>query len=1352
MPHSCTTIYQRRMKISIRLLLLLIFSVANASFAFAERALEPSFEHIAVEEGLSNYNVDNVSQDSLGYLWIGTSRGLNRYDGQEFKHYLFDNESLEQGLTHDMITQVLCARNYVFVRTQRGVVVLNQRTDKWINITSNRLIGEFFEYNDKVYCVFSQDVYVYDFDQDKIVKAPEFSQHKVKRLVASNDEFLWFIGSEMKTLFCYDKHLELRREIAVKEGLFRQSPLVFNQHLVVSQDDGIQFHKIVEHELQAQPDRTLKQVANNYVSQLLCMNDNVLAVATMGGGIFLYDFGNNSTVQVHSNDKVSSLNSDFIKNLFLDVDGNFWVSTFDKGLNVDYNEQNKFNTERDLNLKTRNNFINCIVSNTYNGDLLFGTRMSGIISKKKGQDHHLNHVLEGAGLGSVISIFEASDSKLWIGGIEKLIVYDQKKKRLVKVENYDELKHIENITEVDGKIYLVSETYGLRVYSLDGNFLSSVAAKIYGMNQLIHSSSSKSYLCSIRSGLYTYDRVTKRLSHVKILQHGEVFDWEGAVCLNLQNDSTLWVGTLSWGLLKVNLQTLECENYTKNDGLTGNDVTAIEIDGKGRLWLSTSDGLSCMYVEGEFRNFSAHEGVGNFQFHRRSSLQIADNYIYFGGNNGLSYFDPSRIILNQALEGKIILESLHSQGEEIKSGDATGILATSLPYTQSLVLPYNYANFSISYTLPQVFAHDQLKYAFKLEGWDSEWQQSSGSQTIYYTNLPAGKYTFKVKACRGSSLWSTPRTLDLELKSAPWFTWWAYLFYVVLVISIVSIIFMLALYRKSARNRLVSEQNEHQRENEVNEMKHRFFTNISHELRTPLTIIHAISNITVQELNTEESTFHFLRNLRLNTERLKRLVDQLLTFRNLERDTLEIAISQQHIERVIKKVVEPFELFTQQKKVTFSAECLLTKNSCAIDRDKFEKILNNLLDNAIKYTPTGGAVELKVQELSFSDAIAQGWDIAQEIDASKDMYLLCQVSDSGIGIDPSALAHIFDRYYKASSNVDYSGTGIGLNFVKRLIDLQQGQIRAESEPGEGTCISFILPLVAAEEDECDDDSADNSFSDEPNYVHTEPMKIDIPESLKGKTLLIIEDDISLNNLLYKTYEDVFKVYSAYNSHEGLILAKNTFPDLIISDVMMGEVDEGLKFCAAIKNDPHISHIPVILLTARTEKSQILEGYSYGADAYVTKPFDLQILNSRVLSLIENRQRLQRDMFSNALPKAENKENYNQNDIVFIKKINEIIFEQYKNPDFNIASLSRNLLISRSAFYKKFTQVTKLTPNDYLRKYRIKKAVELMANDEYSITQIVDLVGFNSRSGFYSSFKKEKNMTPSEFIKSTQTAQ
>lgn len=1307
---------------------------------------DASFEHIAVESGLSNYNAGTISQDSLGYLWIGTSRGLNRYDGEEFKHYLFDPESPEQGIPHDMILNVLCAKNHVFVLTTRGVVVLNQKTDKWHKIASNRSIVDFKEYNGKVYFIFNRRIYYYDFQLGELVKDPKFEAYDVFRFIDSNDGRFWFASEAFRRAMAYDQQLQLCVDIDLRDRHVLQKPVVFNDYFIAKQRGGVFLYQIDDNKLIRKPSAALKPLASAKISRFFPLSDEVLAIATMGEGLFLYQVKENRLDRFHTQDGVSSLGSDFIKNLYLDADQNFWVSTFDKGLNVDYNEHNKFNPSRDLNLKTENHFINCIVYSNYKQDLLFGSRKSGIISQKMGTDLYVNKLLKKQNIESVISIFEDSQSKLWIGGIEDIFLYDQETRVLKKLPHSSRIKHVEGATELDGKVYLASETNGISVYSLEGKYLYAIASDVFGINQLIHLSPAKSYFCSIRYGLYSLNCQTKTYERLELLKNGQNFDWEGAVCLQLQGESTLWIGTLSWGLVKVDLNTLECITYSKNDGLPGNDVTAIELDDNGHLWLSTSDGISCMYDDGKFSNFSAYVGVGNYQFHRRSSLKMDDGMIFFGGNNGLTYFNPNQIDHKQELKGKVVLESLSSRGNEVKPHDATGILSTSLPYTHSLSFDYDYTNFSIKFTLPHLFAHEQIKYAYKLEGLDKDWHESLGAQSIYYTNLPAGKYIFAVKASRGSNVWTEQTLIPIELKRAPWFRWWAFLIYFIIVLSIISVIFMLTFSRKVAKANLDNEQKEHKRENEINEMKHRFFTNISHELRTPLTIIHAISDVKAHELNSSDKVSYFLKNLHLNTERLKRLVDQLLTFRNLERDTLHLDICRQDLRFIVERVVEPFQLFTEQKNITFSMHCELIEKPYAVDRDKIEKILNNLLDNAIKYTPRGGKVKLSVREVSLAEALEQEWDVLQTIEAQYDAYILFEVCDSGIGIEADALKHIFDRYYKASSNIDYSGTGIGLNFVKRLIDLYQGKIRANSTVGEGTCFSFIIPRYTDETAyPIAKDQVENTV-DEEAIETIEQSKVEIPEAYTGRTLLIVEDDIALNNLLCKSYENLFKVYSAYDSHEGMILAKNKFPDLIISDVMMGEVDEGLKFCTSIKKDPHISHIPVVLLTARTEKDQIVEGYSCGADAYMTKPFDIQVLSSNIVSLLENRDRLQKDMLTTSLPKKESKDNYNQNDIVFIKKINEVISKQYTNPKFNIASLSRELLVSRSAFYNKFTQVTKLSPNDYLRKYRINKAIELMIEDQYSITQIVEMVGFNSRSGFYSSFKKEKNMTPTEFMK------
>lgn len=1322
----------------ISILLFLFFALR----LYALDLVSPSFENVAVESGLSNYNVGSISQDSSGYLWIATSRGLNRYDGENFTNFFFDPDFPEQGVPHDMILNVYCAQHRIFVRTNRGTVVYNQQTDKWHKIASGKSIMDIIEYNHKIYVVFNKKICLYDCDVDQLVTDPHFNNISILRIINSNDDLLWVLSGNMREIFCYDENLRLRRTIPLASGFLRNIPYVFNNKLMIKRGNGLFTYDIVENRLEHSASPTLRGIVG--VSSLLALDDNILAITTMGDGLYFYHAKDDSLEHVYYGDGVSKLSSDLLRNAFLDQDKNLWISTFDKGIDIAYQHPNKFNEDRALNVKTKNNFINCILESRFNNDLLFGTRRSGILSRQH-DNSYMNKMLDQYDHGAIISIFEDTENKLWIACSQCLIVYDQRLKKCLEIECFLDFPHVYNITQHGNKIYMLSEVDGIMIYDLQGKFLDHLATDISGVNEIIHCDSSQSYFCSINTGLYSLNRDSKEIHNLNLVRGGKEFDWEGAVTLVQQSDSILWLGTLSWGLLRVNRNTLESIAYTKNDGLPCNDITAIEIDDDGRLWLSTSNGLACMHDEGVFFNYSAHDGIGNYQFHRRSSLHTSDGYFFFGGNNGLTYFHPSNISFDQELKQHVIFEEISCNGQRLHTTDDTHILTKSIGYTKAITLPYRFANFSLAYTIPEPFAHDEIKYAYKLEGWDDQWHETKGGQPLYYSNLSAGDYTLLVKASRRYSAWSIPTSLAIHLEVAPWKSWWAYSLYALLIMMIIGLFFRMVMHRNLAQTKLLTEQNEHKRIDELNEMKHRFFTNISHELRTPLTIIHTIASVNSEELNSKESVANFLRNLRLNTERLLRLVDQLLTFRNLEKNALKLEVVEYNITDVIDHVIEPFLLFTQQKKLKFSVNYELEHNQCAFDRDKLEMILNNLLDNAIKYTSPGGSVLLEISEFSPDQVLDRGWDIFQEIDNEYCAYLQCSIVDTGIGIDAESLDHIFDRYYKASSNLDYSGTGIGLNFVKRLTELHKGQIRAESELGVGTTISVLLPLDSASL--VSSEKTDDTCSEKEVYSTDLPIDVNVPECFKDKILLIVEDDVPLNNYLVKTFSKVFKVFNAYNSHEGLILAKNTFPDIIVSDVMMTEVDEGLKFCNRIKEDAYISHIPILLLTARTQKNQIVEGFAHGADAYVTKPFDITILTSNIVSLLENRARLQADMFKNELPKKVEDKQYNQNDIVFIKKINEIINEHYEDPKFNIASLSRDLLMSRSALYKKFTQITKLSPNEYLRKFRIKKSIELMKQNELSITQIVEKVGFSSRSGFYSSFKKEKDMTPSDYMKS-----
>jgi len=1323
----------------------------------------PIFENIALKEGLSNYHITSLCQDSIGYLWIGTGRGLNRYDGTSFRHYFFSPDESVDGLPNDYIEVVEYCNNHIFVFTRRGTAILNQETNIWtsLNTPGNNSDGrtkgnkiyenEVLVLQDRIFTIGNDSISEYDFVQNKFTLSGFFTSVKASSFIQSDDHFLWILSEDKKKVYRCDltsnqvMHIKLD-DLNIPEIIIAR---IINNQLIL-----MTTHEIYALELSDKKDDINKfsilfQSANeNYYSTVKKWDRNSALISSGTIGLNIY---NTQTGEwKHIERSISLLSNSMIKTIFKDRDENLWIGTFNKGLDVYYRKQARFNYDAGLNELTEGEFINYIVYNPYKNELLFGSRTRGLLSDNSGEKNIVNDRIKRFGLTNIIAMLIDSGNKLWMAGFgnDEPLIYDQINDRVIRLENHEVLRQIAYLSEYGGEIYLISRVDGIYVYDLEGRFKKFMAKSVTGISQLLHIGKDILF-CSILSGLYRYDRNTEEITHITLYEGGKELEWDGAVCMKQESDSIIWVGTSSWGLIKVNLNNFEGKMYTTSDGLPCNDVTAIEIDDNGYLWLSTSYGISCMYEEGKFNNFADYEGVGNFQFHRRSSLFSNEGIIYFGGNDGLSYYNPNEIEINKKMEKKPILERLNVQNFEVRSNDETKILSRSLPFTSQIELSYRFTDFSIDFTTTEFLAHKQIQYAYRLENWDDDWRVVNNQQNASYSNLPPGRYKFEVKARRGSGIWSDVSALPIRIKPAPWKTWWAYLFYFSVLTGLVSLFFRLRFRNKMALRNLEIEQNEHRRETEINEMKIRFFTNISHELRTPLSMVYDLTSMNPQDLYKKDELTHFLAHVKINIGRLKRLVEQLLVFRKLEEDTLSIEIRPTNLQHTLNSIVSNIDYYARQRNINLFYEYNLGGEHYAIDGDKIEKILYNLLHNALKYTREDGTIMIIADHISDKDIEKVFSPSSEEINGQQD-YIMFEITDSGIGISEHDLPHIFERYFKAASKSDYSSTGIGLNFVKRLVDLQNGLIKAESTLGKGTTFFIALPLFDVEDrGETEEDMV--QVPDWEKEFDLQPFSIDLPEEFREKKILILEDDIALNTHLKKNFESHLKVYTAYNSDEALAVVKNVFPDIIISDVMMREEDEGLTFCETIKNDSLYSHIPIILLTARSDDVQIKEGFMKGADIYVTKPFSLQLLTSQIISLLQNRTRLQQHFFKGEFDQDAVKRDYNTQDLTFIKKVNTIIETNYNNPKFNVVELSKDMAINRTGFYQKFTQITNLSPSDYLRKYRIEKAVQLLYEHKISIVSIGDEVGFSSRGGFFNAFKKEKGMTPSEFLKKAAAA-
>lgn len=1322
----------------------------------------PDFENIAIEQGLSNFNVSSICQDSLGYLWIGTARGLNRYDGSTFKQFLFSPEGDAPGIPYNFIDAAIHCNNHIFVNTRNGSVVYNLKSGTWQSISDGAPVSDMMEIGNRAFFIKEDALFEYNFQISKLEKCEFLNNLNISWFIPSDDRRLWSISSDFNKLYSYEfESNELVAndlgDVIPIQGAFHE---IIDQTLFLSAESGLKITRTSSDGRILNGTSTLfsefkgTSLLSFFLSVERWDSDRVL-ICSFDQGLHMYDLPTGTLTKITREE--SGLGSKLLKKLFKDRDGNLWVGTFDKGIEVYYAKQNDFNFDKQLNTLSHEEFVNSIAWNDYIDALVLGTRTQGVLSSNEGFKNLINSKLRPMGIDNVISLFLDSEQKMWIGAYDKLVIFDQEKKSVLTPQDYLNLNHIQHISEKDGLIFLVSDL-GFYIYSLDGQRIKHIFDNVTGGNQVLHLPE-KSILCSEHSGLFAYERKSGKAAKMSLQKEGLPFDLEGAVCMQQESDTVLWIGTLSWGLIRLNLISFDCESYTLENGLPGNDVTAIEFDKKGRMWLSTSGGISCMYTPGSFNNFSSHEGIGNYQFHRRSSFSDQNGVIYFGGNNGLSYFDPLGIKLNDKFHKKTFFQELIVNDSKVESGDDSRILNKTLPFSDEIVFTHRVTNFSIDYSSLEFYAHDQLLYSHILEGWDTRWQLPNKTQNVNYSNLPPGNYTLLVRAKRSSGEWSDPSSLKITIKPAPWRTWWAYAAYILVFVSTVFLIFSLRFRNQVFKSNMEAGLRERAREQEINEMKLRFFTNISHEFRTPLSVISGVTTLISKNVEFEGYGKELFSSLNLNVDRLIRLINQLLTFRELESDTLSLAIRPERIDKIIEQTCKALSNYAQIKNISLVNGYSRSVQELLCDTDKIEKILSNLISNAVKYTPEGGRISVMGRTRTKEDALGlYGKLNKRSFPLSESGYLEITIKDNGKGIRKKNLESVFKRYSKggnAPKEADYSSSGIGLNFVKRLVIVHKGDIRVESTYKQGSDFSFILPLdkeIYREEHRMIPSVSD---SEKPRFRSDIPIqagKRDMEEFelIPKYKIAIIEDDVELCKLLTDTLSNLYSVCYAHDGKAGLEEIRKEKPDLVISDIMMPGMN-GIELCHEIKQDEELSHVIVILLSAKSEISDQIEGLSRGADLYIPKPFNLDYLLTVISSQIQIRDKIHNSYLKGMTPEL-NKTEANQEVIQFLSRFNTLLEKELSNVDLSVDMLSGKMNMGRSSFYKKFTAIANTSPNVYIAKYRLNKSVALLQEMRHSISEVSDLTGYRNASYFSTLFKKEKGLTPREYVKSLKEKQ
>ena len=767
-------------------------------------------------------------------------------------------------------------------------------------------------------------------------------------------------------------------------------------------------------------------------------------------------------------------------------------------------------------------------------------------------------------------------------------------------------------------------------------------------------------------------------------------------------------------------------SFGAKEGLENTQVRAIQEDHDGYIWISTNGGISRLDEKNKrFYNYNYHDGIPMGDFMDGSTCITPDGTLFFGSQNGACYFNPRELSSPREVS-PVTITQFFIYNKQTESRDTR----LPVPISNRIVeLPYNQNTFNISFNVLDYTQSSQVEFSYMLEGLENAWYSTQGDNQVTFRNIPHGNYVFKVKTRFRNQEWNE-NAAQLTVVIAPplWLTWYAKLSYVILFIF--ALYALLRFYKRKLdlESSLEVERKQSLNKQELNEERLRFYTNITHELRTPLTLILGPLEDLLSDATLSPKHANKISIIHDSATRLLNLINRILEFRKTETQNRKLSVAKGDLGQLVQEVGLRYKELNPNNKVNYHIHIETEDTEIFYDADMITIILDNLMSNAAKYTSEG--------DITLS---------LRSVEENQIKYTEISVSDTGHGIDAEALPHIFDRYYQAKSKYQASGSGIGLALVKGLSELHEGILKVESAVDTGT--TFTLRLLT-----------ENTY---PNAIHAqhdmEKKPMDAEETTITDTptenhpiVLVVEDNADIREYIRSSFTDIYEVITAKDGKEGWELAQARIPNIIVSDIMMPVMD-GIELCKRIKEDMRTSHIPVILLTAKDSLQDKEEGYASGADSYLTKPFSAKLLHSRINNLLETRKKIASLLaLADTQPKQESAvSSLNKLDNEFLQKITQIIEENLEMEKMDIAFIADKMCMSHSTLYRKIKGLTDMSANEFIRKVKMRKGVELLMSGQYTISEIAYMIGFSSVAYFRQCFKDEYGMSPSDYVKQKQ---
>ena len=1341
-----------------------------------------NFTALTIKDGLSSNTVTSILRDHYGFMWFGTEDGLNKFDGTNFKVYRYRPNDSSNLQTNEILSLHEDRKGNLWVGTSGGSLSLyDRKKDAFINfpsaekpgfIPNNVIMDVCADFQDKIWVAHYDGVSIVNANtrhvsdipvannSGPVLKAPanclyEDSKHfmwigtadglfrynpftkSLTQFLHTNQDPLSLCGNDVKAIAEDNEGNIWIGTIAglsmLKKGtnhfinhlLEKDSPkgiqnkgvysiVIDGERLWAATENSLEILNIKTGQIQrhSADDRNFHSLSARSIRRIYIDKQGICWIGTNGGGVNKYDKNLNLFSFVKSDvfdekglnsPVVSSFVEDENANVFVGTQGGSGISLFDRKTRLFQH----FNI-RSVRKKSDNNIAVLTLTKSKKGQLIFGTYGDGLfvfdpISEKYQQ------LMQGPGIYDLNSNFifcikPDHDGNMWVGtNGDGLNVLDQQFKVIAKYTPNPKLSN-DKLLPINGYIRDIVED------KLGNIWIATHGGGIAVFNP--------------PSGKFTiYNTRNSHLPNDKVLT------------LHQDKLGNIWAGTFGNGVAMLNPNTNKFTCFSESNGLQNNTVYKILEDHNGLIWVSTNKAISSIDINTKkINNYCTHNGVQNNNFVGGAGLVLSSGEIFFGGLEGFNYLNPAYLKRTTSVPAVLITDLRISNQSVIPSPN--GPIKENISIAKEIDLDYK-QNFVLSFVGLNYTSPEQNRYAYKLEGFDRDWNYVDHATTAPYTNLDPGTYVFRVKASNNDGIWNNEgASIKIYVNPPFWRTTLAYILYFCLIIGLILYLRYKSIRKWKNKFRLEQEHKEAERIHELDQLKIKFLTNLSHEFRTPISLILGPVDTLLSQQN--EKTYGQLHMIKRNAKRLLNLVNQLLDFRKMEEQELTLHKIEGELVSFIKEASDSFKDLSEKKKINFVFKSHIDQLHICFDHDKIERIVFNVLSNAFKFTLPGGKISLELQRMPHTPDLSGNW-------------ITIKISDSGIGIPEDKKEKIFERFFQdaTAASILNQGTGIGLSITKEFVQMHGGSIELQSKLGEGTTFFIHLPFTPAISTASNHEKPLQQEAE----IYAKPLKGESAEKVNGAyrvngntempLVLLVEDNEDFRLYLKDNLRLRYKVAEATDGLEGWQRALSLHPQLIVSDISMPHMD-GIELTNKIKADKRTNHIPVILLTALTGEQEQIKGLETGANDYVTKPFNFEVLNAKIHNLLVLNDTL-KNTYTKQIKVLPSEIKIESDDEKLLNTIMSYLEENLTNSQLSVEDLSRHVGMSRSSLYNKILELTGKTPVEFIRCVKLEKAAVLLEKSDMNVAQIAYSTGFSTPHYFTKSFKGKFEMLPSEYM-------